>query len=123
MENFPAGSKIPRRLIEQATRHVFLCLGPDCCDMNEHAALWDLLKAETKPLPVLRTKAACLRICKDGPWLVVYPDGIWYGKMTPDKLRRILQEHVVEGRPVREWIAAEMPCLKNSAPGILPAGD
>lgn len=115
MENFPAGSKIPRTLIENATRHVFLCIGPDCCDMDEHSALWDLLKAGTKSLPVLRTKAACLRICKDGPWLVVYPDGTWYGKVTPEKLHRILREHVVEGNPVREWIAAEMPCLKDSA--------
>ena len=75
--------------------------------------MWDLLKAETRRLsvPVLRTKAACLRICKGGPWLVVYPDGIWYGQLDADKLGRILKEHIEGGRPVREWIAANMPNL------------
>lgn len=110
---FPPDSKISRQAIESATRHVFLCVGPDCCDPAANAALWDLLKAEAKTLPILRTKAACLRICKDGPWLVVYPDGIWYGKMDAGRLRRILKEHVGEGRPVREWIAAEMPALNS----------
>ena len=90
-------------------------MGPDCCDPAEGDALWSALKAETRKLsvPVLRTKAACLRICKAGPWLVVYPDGIWYGQLNSDKLRRILKEHIEEGRPVREWIAAEMPNLRE----------
>lgn len=111
--NFPANSKIPASEITRATRHLFLCVGPDCCDPETHAPLWDLLKAESKRLrvPILRTKAACLRICKEGPWLVVYPDGIWYGRMDPDRLRRILAEHVEGGRPVEEWVAARMPEL------------
>ena len=110
---FPPDAKIPLEEITRATRHVFLCAGPDCCDPSEGEALWNLLKAEIRKLsvPVLRTKAACLRICKSGPWLVVYPDGIWYGDIDPHKLGRILREHVEGGRPVREWIAAEMPNL------------
>lgn len=83
--------------------------------------MWDLLKAETRRLsvPVLRTKAACLRICKGGPWLVVYPDGIWYGQLDADKLARILKEHIEEGRPVREWIAADMPNLAREDDSVL----
>ena len=106
---FPTQSKIPAAEIESATRHLFLCVGPDCCDPASHAALWDMLKAECKQLsvPVLRTKAACLRICKEGPWLVVYPDGIWYGNVDAERLRRILREHIAGNRPVGEWIAVE----------------
>lgn len=115
--NFPANSKIPPGDITRATRHLFLCLGPDCCEPEKHAPLWDLLKAESKRLkvPILRTKAACLRICKEGPWLVVYPDGIWYGRMDADRLRRILTEHVEEGRPVEEWVVGRMPELVGGA--------
>lgn len=111
--SFPADSKIPVSEITEAKKHLFLCIGPDCCETGKHAALWDLLKAESRKLsvPILRTKAACLRICKAGPWLVVYPDGIWYGQLDPERLVRILKEHVEQGRPVREWIAAEMPEL------------
>jgi (2Fe-2S) ferredoxin len=110
---FPPDAKIPLEEITRATRHLFLCAGPDCCDPAEGEALWNVLKSETRQLsvPVLRTKAACLRVCKSGPWLVVYPDGIWYGDLDANKLRRILKEHIEEGRPVREWIAVHMPNL------------
>ncbi len=107
--HYPADAKIRREQIERAIRHVFLCLGPDCCDPSDGAALWQILKEECARLsvPVLRTKAACLRICTAGPWLVVYPEGIWYGRLDATRLCRILKEHVEQGRPVREWIAAE----------------
>jgi len=110
---FPSNSKLPLSEITQATRHLFLCIGPDCCSSKKGEALWDVLKSESKRLsvPILRTKAGCLRVCKDGPWLVVYPEGIWYGDLDADRLRHILREHIEEGRPVREWIAADMPGL------------
>ena len=114
-EDFPLNSKISRSEIERAQKHLFLCIGPDCCDPAAHAALWDQLKTETKKLaiPVMRTKAACLRICQEGPWLVIYPEGVWYGRLNGERLTRILKEHVEEGRPILEWIAAEMPNLKK----------
>jgi (2Fe-2S) ferredoxin len=121
-DRFPPDAKIPREEISRATRHIFLCAGPDCCDSAAGERLWDLLKAETRKLsvPVLRTKAACLRICRAGPWLVVYPDGIWYDRIDALKLCHILKEHIEQGRPVRDWIAADMP---NLAMCRLPAPD
>ena len=117
-EALPAGAKLPAASFAHTTRHAFLCTGPDCCDPQAHAGLWDLLKAETKRLgvPVMRTRAACLRICREGPWLVVYPDGIWYGRLTPDRLRHIVNEHLGAGRPVTAWIAADMPALVRPVP-------
>jgi (2Fe-2S) ferredoxin len=125
-EVYPSDAKMPLEEIRTATRHLFLCVGPDCCDSAVGEALWSVFKAETRRLsvPVLRTKAACLRVCKAGPWLVVYPDGIWYGALNAEKLRRILKEHIEEGTPIREWIAAEMPNLAkpedaNGRPGSM----
>lgn len=105
-EPYPLDAKIPAAEIERARHHLFLCIGPDCCAPAAGQELWDVLKAETRHLkvPVLRTKAACLRICRGGPWLVVYPEGVWYGYLDPERLRHILREHIEEGRPVDEWI-------------------
>lgn len=94
--------------VASARRHVFVCLGPDCCAPAEGERLWEHVKRRVREtgLPVMRTRAACLRICHGGPWLVVYPDGVWYGGVDPDRFDRILQEHLIEGRPVEAWVAA-----------------
>lgn len=108
-ESLPQESKIRPAEIAAARRHVFLCPGPDCCDPAAGAALWERLKdgVRGRGLAALRTKAACLRVCAGGPWVVVYPEGTWYGAMTPERLDRVLREHVGEGWPIAEWIAAE----------------
>jgi (2Fe-2S) ferredoxin len=97
--------------IDRATRHLFLCLGPDCAPMAEGQAMWDFLKRRCSELklPVMRTKAGCLRVCIGGPWLLVYPEGTWYGALTPDRCERILQEHVLGNRPVAEWAVRTHP--------------
>jgi (2Fe-2S) ferredoxin len=94
-----------------AQRHVFLCAGPDCCSADEGQAAWDALKGCLKGcgLPVMRTKAACFRVCQGGPWLVVYPDGVWYGDLTPERVKRIVAEHLGAGKAIAEWIARVHP--------------
>lgn len=93
--------------IDRAERHLFLCMGPDCCAPAEAERVWEFIKRrlrETK-LPAMRTKAACFRVCAGGPWLVVYPEGVWYGGMTEDRFERILHDHLLGGFPVTEWVA------------------
>lgn len=95
--------------IAGASRHLFLCIGPDCCGLREGEAVWEYVKARVREtgLAAMRTKAGCFRICTGGPWLAIYPEGIWYGGITPERFERILQQHLLGGEPVREWIAAE----------------
>ena len=94
-----------------ARRHAFLCVGPNCCSAEQGLATWETLKAQVQDLgiPMLRSKAACLRICHGGPWLVVYPEGVWYGGVTPERCARIAADHLAGGRPVAEWVAQVHP--------------
>jgi len=56
-----------------------------------------------------RTKVGCLRICCHGPTMVVYPEGTWYHGMTAERIPRCVREHLIEGRPVEEWVFARNP--------------
>lgn len=98
-----------------ARHHLFLCVGPDCCAAAEGLVTWEHLKSSLKEhgLPAMRTKAACLRRCADGPWLVIYPDGVWYDRVTPEKFERIRREHLEGGIPVAEWVRAVQPLARD----------
>jgi (2Fe-2S) ferredoxin len=97
--------------------HLLLCATPTkalCCDPELGAASWARLKTLVRELGledparpqgvVLRTKADCLRVCAGGPILLIWPEGITYGGVSPDRIDRIVQEHVIGGTPIEAWI-------------------
>ncbi len=104
--------------IGQYHRHVFLCIGGVCCPREVGEAAWEALKHELKarnlslaagPNACYRTKVECLRVCKDGPIAVVYPEGTYYAGLTADRIPEFVQKHLIDNQPMEEMIFARNP--------------
>ncbi|WP_269623206.1 (2Fe-2S) ferredoxin domain-containing protein [Prochlorococcus marinus] len=102
--------------------HLLLCASSKkqlCCKSTQGIKSWERLKNILKNLNldspnhpkgmILRSKVDCLRVCKSGPILLIWPDGIWYENVSPKRIDAIITNHLIKGNPIKEWIIKETP--------------
>jgi (2Fe-2S) ferredoxin len=108
-------------------KHVFVCLndrGPGhprgSCAQKGSEALHQAFKAALKDrgldVDIRANKAGCLDNCERGCSVVVYPEGIWYGRVRPEDVEEIVEEHLVNGRVVKRLLMPFMRTNQERAP-------
>ena len=85
--------------------HVFVCttVGRHHCGGQGAEKILQRLRdaVERRDLHWVRvTRMGCNQQHHQGPIVIVYPDGVWYGRLRPDDIEEIVAEHLVGGRAV-----------------------
>ena len=103
--------------------HVFVCGNVrdpghrrGCCDPDGRQALRDAFKKELQRAGLgsraRANQAGCLDQCEHGPTVVVYPQGIWYGRVQVEDVPRIVARTLVAGEVLEDLLIPDS-CLNN----------
>ena len=102
--------------------HLMVCAGTGCVSCGS-LQLRERLETELKDRglsdEVKVVITGCNGFCAEGPIMVVYPEGIFYKKLTPEDIPFLVEEHFLKGRPVEKFlytgsvVKEKVPLLKD----------
>ena len=76
-------------------------------------ALYGELGAAGLSEEVVVSSCGCLGLCDSGPAMIVYPEGIWYTKLSPGDVKEIVTSHFAGGRPVERLARRDYPIMRQ----------
>jgi NADH-quinone oxidoreductase subunit F len=89
------------------TNTILICAGGGCISAGEESvkqAFERKLKEYGLDAVVSIVETGCMGACSLGPLAVIYPDGVYYQKLTPKAAEKIVEEHILKGRVVPEYL-------------------
>lgn len=97
--------------VKKLKKHIFVCVNEriaghprGCCKEKQGEEVLKRFKESLLKrglnLEVRAQRAGCLDICEEGASVVVYPEGVWYGKVSAEDVEEIIESHVIANSPV-----------------------
>lgn len=83
--------------------HVLICGGTGCTSSGSkaiQAAFTDAIAKNGLEEEIKLVQTGCFGLCALGPVVIVYPDGTFYSRVTPEDVEEIVSEHLLKGRVV-----------------------
>ena len=83
--------------------HVLICGGTGCTSsgsVHVRERLAEELKAKGLENEIKIVQTGCFGLCALGPVMIVYPEGTFYSRVTPEDVPEIVEEHLLKGRIV-----------------------
>ena len=90
--------------------HVLVCGGTGCTSsgsLSVQEAFKQQLEANGLSEEVKLVQTGCFGLCALGPVVIVYPDGTFYSRVTPENVKEIVEEHLLKGRVVEHLVYAD----------------
>ncbi|MEO1616778.1 MAG: ferredoxin [Planctomycetota bacterium] len=109
-----ARKKATKLSFDRAAFTLVVCMdrkSAKCCSAEAMSRTWRRIKECSKEFRlrgqvILRIKSQCIGVCRGGPIIGVFPDGIWYGACTPAVVDRIFDDHLACGRVLVDHVIA-----------------
>lgn len=94
--------------MEKPSHHILVCASfrtagaaQGACHKKDSNSLLQYLETELSDRDmndVMVSSTGCLSRCENGPILIVYPEGHWYGSVNEEKIDEVL-DGLAEGTP------------------------
>ena len=87
--------------------HVLICGGTGCTSSGSKAiqeAFEQNIQNCGLTEEVKLVQTGCFGLCALGPVVIVYPDGTFYSRVTPEDVEEIVKEHLLKGRVVERLV-------------------
>jgi (2Fe-2S) ferredoxin len=107
-----------KNTVRKYVQHILVCTdskskeckkgGPEVLKAFEKA-----IKSRNLGRQVMVTEVGHVGGCGLGPNVIVYPEGVWYGRVEPEDVDEIIEEHILEGRVVQRLLRGQRqddPC-------------